>query len=47
VTGPHIGGGGVDPQAEQPAWADAPLRSANVRMRGGAIAVLEDLDPDD
>ena len=47
VPGPDVGGGGVDPQAEQSAGGQVTLRGADVGVRGSPVAVLEDLDPDD
>jgi hypothetical protein len=47
VTGPDIAGSGVDPQAEQAAWREALLRGADMRVRGGTVAMLKDLDADD
>jgi hypothetical protein len=47
VPGPDVGGGGVDPQAEQAARTQALLGCAYVPVGGGAVTVLEDLDADD
>jgi len=47
VPGPDVGGSGVDPQAEQAAGGQVLLCGADVSVRGSAVAVLEDLDPDD
>jgi hypothetical protein len=46
VPGPYIGPGRVDPQAEQAARGGSLLGGADVGVRAGAVAVLEDLDAD-
>jgi hypothetical protein len=42
----EFGADGVDAQAEEAARCEATLRGANMLVRGRAVAVLEDLDPD-
>jgi hypothetical protein len=46
VLGPDVGPCRVDPQAEQAAPGRSLLSCADVGVRGGGVAVLEDLDAD-